>query len=94
MALEHVAPLELAAAQLAGVAGRDAALVALVADQRGLVQVAAAAPPARVLVGGGVPRAAVPRLAPGLLVHEVAAGEAGLVHQRGEDGALAWQHDM
>ena len=52
--LELVAPLEFAAAQLAGVAGRDAALVAQVAAQRALVQVAAAAPPAPILVGGGI----------------------------------------
>ena len=91
VALQHVPPLELAAAELAGVAGRDAALVALVPDQGGLVQVAPAAPAAAVLVGGGVPGTRVsarPR-GRGLLLHQVRAGQAGLVHQRREEGALA-----
>jgi len=56
VALQYVPPLELPAAQLAGVGGGDAALVALVPDQGGLVQVGSAAPVARVFVGGGVPR--------------------------------------
>ena len=56
VALQHVSPLELPPAELAGVGGGDAALVALVPDQGGLVQVGPAAPVARVFVGGGVPR--------------------------------------
>jgi len=56
VALQNVPPLELPPAQLAGVGGGDAALVALVPDQGGLVQVGSAAPVARVFVGGGVPR--------------------------------------
>jgi len=39
VALEHVPALELTAAQLAGVGRGDAALVALVAHQRGLVEI-------------------------------------------------------
>ena len=54
VSLEMVAPLEVAAAELAGESGRDAALVAQVAHQRALVQVAAAAPHAPILVGGGI----------------------------------------
>ena len=51
VALEHVAPPELDAAELAGVAGRDAALVALMPDKSRLVEVAPATPITPVLVG-------------------------------------------
>ena len=71
MALEHVAPLELAAAELAGVGGGDAALVALVAHQRGLVQVRPAAPCARIFVGERVAGAVLQRP----VVRDVEAGQ-------------------
>ena len=91
MALEHIAPLELPPAQLAGVAGRDPALVPLVPDQGGLMQVAPAAPPAAVLVGGRVSGGVRGCSGghSGLLLREVGPGEASLVHQRREEGALA-----
>ena len=52
MTLEDISPLELPAAHGARVGGGDPALVALVPDQGGLVEVAPAAPVARVLLGG------------------------------------------
>ena len=87
MTFENVATFELAAAELAGVGGGNAALVALVAHQGGLVQVGAPAPRARVLVGHGVAGGVVvPVLA---VLHELhGAGEGGEgVVQQGEHGA-------
>ena len=52
MTLEDISPLELPAAHGARVGGGDPALVALVPDQGGLVEVAPAAPVAGVLLGG------------------------------------------
>ena len=52
MTLEDIPPLELPAAHGARVGGGDPALIALVPNQGGLVEVAPAAPVARVLLGG------------------------------------------
>ena len=91
MTLEHIATLELATAELARIGGGDAALVALMSDQGRLVEVAPATPATAVLVGGGVTGRVRGRSGGhrGLLLHEVRAGQAGLVHQRREEGALA-----
>ncbi len=58
MTLQHISPLEFSPAQRTWIRRRDAALVSLMSDQGGLVQVAPAAPGAGVLVRGRIP---VPR---------------------------------
>ena len=83
MALENIPSLELPSTEAARVGGADAALIPLVADQGGLVQVGPPAPRAAVLVGGGVAR--VERR---LLVRHVGARHRRLVHQLWEEGAL------
>lgn len=89
VAFQHVASFELPTAELAGIGGGDAALVALVADQRGLVQVGAAAPLARVFVADGV-AARLPQQRR-LLLHQVPPRQSGLIHQGREDRTFACQ---
>ena len=85
--LQHVPPLELPPAELAGVGGGDATLVPLVPDQGCLVEVGPAAPVARVFVGGGVTRGLADD---GLLLGQVGPGEVGLIHQGGEYRTFTW----
>lgn len=85
MTLEHIATLELATAELARIGGGDAALVALVAHQGGLVQVGAPAAGARVLVGVRVPPVlwSAPATGPVLQVEACERREGAV--KRGED---------
>ena len=85
MALKNIPSLELPSTEAARVGRADAALIPLVADQGGLVQVGPPAPRAAVLVGCGV--AWVQRR---LLVRHVGARHGGLVHQLREEGTLSW----
>ena len=87
MALQPVSPLELPPAELAGVGGGDAALVALVPHQGGLVEVGPATTVAGVFVGGGVPGG----LADGGLLLNVRPAQVGLIHQGGKYRRFAWQ---
>ena len=84
--LQDVSPLELPPTELAGVGGGDAALVPLVPDQGGLVEVRPATPVAGVFVGGRVSR----RLADGRLLLNVRPAEVGLIHQGGKYRSFAW----
>jgi hypothetical protein len=89
--LEDVATFELPAAELARIGSGDAALVALVAHQRGLVQVRAPTPGARVLVGERVAgRVAAATAVLGVVneVHGAGKGGERVVQQR-EDGTKA-----
>ena len=78
VSLELVAPPELVAAELAGVAGRDAALVALVPDHSRLAEVAPPTPVTSELVGVVVAGRVGGH--PGLPLHEVGVGQDGLVN--------------
>lgn len=78
--LQHVTPLELPAAQLAGVGCGDAALVALVPHQGRLVQVGPTAPRARIFVCERV-AAAVHAAGPVLQV-QPGQGRQGVVQGR------------
>ena len=84
VSLEDVPPLELPPAERARVAGRDAALVPLVPDQRGLVEVVAAAAGAGVLVRVGV--AVAVGWDGGVLARLAGGAEAGV--KKGKDGSL------
>ena len=77
VALHHVPPLELPTTELAGIRGRDATLVAEMPGDGVLVQVS---PPTPVAAVGEALRLAV---RPGFLVGDVAAGQVGLLRQRG-----------
>ena len=54
VSLQHISSLKLSTTQLTGIGSCDAALVSLMSDQRGLVQIRPPAAGAGVLVGGGV----------------------------------------
>ena len=83
MALQDVPAFKLASAQLTRIGGRDAAFVALVAHQGGLMQVGPTAALAGVLVGHRVPAVVGPVL-------QVETGEGGEgVVQGGEHGTGA-----
>ena len=85
MTFENVPTFELSTAQLTGVAGRDAALVPLVPDQRGLVKVGPAAAGARVLGRDG---AAVRRQV--LAAH---LGQAGVHQAAGSQARVQGRED-
>ena len=82
MALEHVATTELKAAEMAWEPGRDVAVIELVHDQVYLVEVAPAAPATAVPVSDRVTGRVGGRSGGhcGLLLHEVRAGQDGLVN--------------
>ena len=86
VALQHVSPLELPPTELAGVGGGDAALVALVPHQSGLMEVGPATTVAGVFVGGRVTGG----LADGRLLLNIGPAEVGLVHQGGKYRRFPW----